>query len=111
MSKYKTSPAGFEPARPKDNALAGHRVNHSAKATHMTIMCVVNKSRFNQFLVRDTIRWIPLVVWSGGTRVILPGFLGNLAPNTLIPKPPNIIPFLKIKIPIYIVTSETPVTH
>ena len=31
--KQKTSPAGFEPARPKDNALAGHRVNHSAKVT------------------------------------------------------------------------------
>lgn len=26
-----TTIVGFEPTRPKDNALAGHRVNHSAK--------------------------------------------------------------------------------
>jgi hypothetical protein len=31
-----TTAAGFEPARPKDNALAGHRVNHSAKLSHET---------------------------------------------------------------------------
>ncbi|ORX65999.1 hypothetical protein BCR32DRAFT_286387 [Anaeromyces robustus] len=29
----RTSPAGLEPALPKGNGLAGHRVNHSAKVT------------------------------------------------------------------------------
>ena len=28
---YYSTTAGFEPARPWGNALAGHRVNHSAK--------------------------------------------------------------------------------
>ena len=30
-----SSPAGLEPALPKGNGLAGHRVNHSAKVTTM----------------------------------------------------------------------------
>ena len=33
LLKLKTSPAGLEPALPKGNGLAGHRVNHSAKVT------------------------------------------------------------------------------
>ncbi|RKO92213.1 hypothetical protein BDK51DRAFT_40933 [Blyttiomyces helicus] len=38
----RTSPAGFEPALPEGNGLAGHRVNHSAKATYGT-RCVSNE--------------------------------------------------------------------
>lgn len=34
-----TSPAGFEPALPEGNGLAGHRVNHSAKATIPLLDC------------------------------------------------------------------------
>ena len=34
-----SSPAGLEPALPKGNGLAGHRVNHSAKVT-LTIFMI-----------------------------------------------------------------------
>ena len=33
LPNKKASPAGLEPALPKGNGLAGHRVNHSAKVT------------------------------------------------------------------------------
>ncbi|ORX79847.1 hypothetical protein BCR32DRAFT_300616 [Anaeromyces robustus] len=33
----KASPAGLEPALPKGNGLAGHRVNHSAKVTTIVL--------------------------------------------------------------------------
>ena len=33
QSKIKPSPAGFEPARPEGNSLAGYRINHSTKVT------------------------------------------------------------------------------
>ena len=32
---YKTTPAGFEPARAEPNGLAVHRLNHSAIASWM----------------------------------------------------------------------------
>ena len=34
-----TTAAGFEPARSLSNALAGHRVNHSAKLPHLEVFC------------------------------------------------------------------------
>ena len=36
ISKKKSSPMGFEPMRTLYNGLAGHRLNHSAKATCVT---------------------------------------------------------------------------
>ncbi|KAL6590699.1 hypothetical protein U3516DRAFT_770222 [Neocallimastix sp. 'constans'] len=39
IKKNFSSPAGLEPALPKGNGLAGHRVNHSAKVTISINLC------------------------------------------------------------------------
>ena len=38
IAKKISSPAGLEPALPKGNGLAGHRVNHSAKVTTIVLL-------------------------------------------------------------------------
>ena len=37
--RKRASPAGFEPALPEGNALAGRRVNHSTKVTSCQVNC------------------------------------------------------------------------
>ena len=40
-----SSPEGFEPTRAEHNGLAGHRLNHSAKATFGVCVCVCGGDR------------------------------------------------------------------
>ena len=50
--KY-SSPAGLEPALPKGNGLAGHRVNHSAKVTSAAHV----KSGLTEVAANESMSW------------------------------------------------------